>query len=291
MFDLEPARGPGTTKLNVKLLDDKNYCEQIRHNLVEMLDQIPSNWNPHTKLEFTKVAICTSFSSVAKTANKVKRLEFEEIDEQINRMHELKAKELNCNIVNDVLVNKINLALEELTAESFKLREMYSDDLAFKSQVKWDEEGEKSNKYFLGLMKMRSEQKAISKISDSRVEFLGQSNVMKCIRNFYSLLYKKENNGSEYEIDNYFFQHCPKLNEKSKQLLDEDILVEELAKALSSCKESAPGSDGITYKVYKKFWSILSSSIIESYLVLKLVFCLHHTWTRLYLCCQKKEKI
>ncbi len=55
-------------------------------------------------------------------------------------------------------------------------------------------------------MKMRSKQKAIS---NSGVEFLGQSNVMKCIRNFYSLLYKKGNYGSENEIDDDFFQHCP----------------------------------------------------------------------------------
>jgi hypothetical protein len=89
---------------------------------------------------------------------------------------------------------------------------------------------------------------------------------MKCIRNFYSLLYKKGNNGSENEIDNDFFKHCPKLNEKRKQLLDEDISEDELAKALSSCKESAPGPDGITYKVYKNFWSILNSSIIESWI-------------------------
>jgi hypothetical protein len=32
----------------------------------------------------------------------------------MNRMQEFKAKELNCNIVNDKLVNKINLALEEI---------------------------------------------------------------------------------------------------------------------------------------------------------------------------------
>ncbi len=253
LFVSKPTRGPGITKLNVKLLDANNCCEQIRQNLVEMLDQIPSNWNPHTKLEFTKVATRTAFSSVAKIVNKVKKLEFVEIDEQINRTQELKAKELNCNIVIEVLVNRINLALEELTAESFKLREKYSDDLAFKSQGKRCEEGEESNKYFLGSMKMRSKQKAISKISDIGVEFLGQSNVMKCIiRNFYSLLYEKGNNGSENVIDSDLFQHCPKLNEKSKQLLDEDVSAEELAKALSSCKESAPGPDGITYKVYKK---------------------------------------
>jgi hypothetical protein len=89
--------------------------------------------------------------------------------------------------------------------------------LAFKSQVKWYEEGEKSFKYFLWLMKMRSSQKSISKISNNGIDFLGQSNVMKCIRNFYSLLYRKGNSCGENEKDNDFFQHCPKLNEKSKQ--------------------------------------------------------------------------
>jgi hypothetical protein len=76
---LESVRGIGIPKLTVKLLDDKNYCEQIKQNLVEMLVQIPSTWNPYTKLEFTK-AICTAFSCIAKSAHKVKRVETEEID-------------------------------------------------------------------------------------------------------------------------------------------------------------------------------------------------------------------
>jgi hypothetical protein len=67
------------------------------------------------------------------------------------------------------------------------------------------------------------------------------------------LLYKKGNSSSDNETDNDFFRHCPKLNEKSKQLLEKDISLEELAKALSSCKESAPGPDGITYKFTKSF--------------------------------------
>jgi hypothetical protein len=52
---------------------------------------LKKTWNSRTKLEFTKVAICTALSSIAKIANKVKRQ-----DEQINRKQELKAKELNC---------------------------------------------------------------------------------------------------------------------------------------------------------------------------------------------------
>jgi hypothetical protein len=58
-----------------------------------------------------------------------------------------------------------------------------------------------------------------------RVDFLGQSNVLKCIRNFYSLLYRKGNSCSENETDNDFFQHCPKLNETSKQNLEKDIWI------------------------------------------------------------------
>jgi hypothetical protein len=63
-------------------------------------------------------AIRTAFSNVSHIANKVKRLELEEIDEQINRMQELKANELNGSNVDEVRVNEINMALEELTAKS-----------------------------------------------------------------------------------------------------------------------------------------------------------------------------
>ena len=42
------------------------------------------------------------FSNVSQIANKVKRLEFEEIDEQINRMQELKGKALICSTVDDI---------------------------------------------------------------------------------------------------------------------------------------------------------------------------------------------
>jgi hypothetical protein len=79
-------------------------------------------------------------------------------------------------------------------------------------------------------------------------------------------LYRKGNIRSENETENDFFKHCPKRNVKSKLHLEKEISMEKLAKALSSCEESAPGPDVITYKVYKKFWSILSSYIIESWM-------------------------
>jgi hypothetical protein len=168
-------------------------------------------------------------------------------------MQELKAKELKCSTVIEVQVNEINVVHEELTAQSFNLREKYSDDLVFKSKVKWCEEVEKSNKYFLGLIKMRSKQKSKNKISDTGVDFLGQSNVMKCIKNFYSMLYRKGNSGGVNETDNDFFQHCPKLNEKSKQHLEKDISLEELAKSPNFCQSQHQAQLASPINVTKSF--------------------------------------
>jgi hypothetical protein len=47
--------------------------------------------------------------------------------------------------------------------------------------------------------------------------------------------------------------------------MDEMISISELHKALLSCKDSAPGPDGIPYSVYKVFWPQVSNIIKESW--------------------------
>ena len=39
----------------------------------------------------------------------------------------------------------------------------------------------------------------------------------------------------------------------------------ELLAALNTCSDSAPGSDGITYSVYKKLWGIAGPVILEAW--------------------------
>ena len=47
--------------------------------------------------------------------------------------------------------------------------------------------------------------------------------------------------------------------------MDADLTNGELLSALMSCTDSAPGSDGIPYSVYKKLWSIVGSYILNSW--------------------------
>ena len=62
-----------------------------------------------------------------------------------------------------------------------------------------------------------------------------------------------------------FYVNCPKLSENSMKIMDANITVSELLAALNSCSDSAPESDGLTYSVYKKLWSIVGPFILDAW--------------------------
>ena len=53
--------------------------------------------------------------------------------------------------------------------------------------------------------------------------------------------------------------------EGSRELMDADMTDLELLAALKSCSDSAPGSDGIPYSVYKKLWVIAGPFILDAW--------------------------
>jgi hypothetical protein len=48
--------------------------------------------------------------------------------------------------------------------------------------------------------------------------------------------------------------------------LETELSIEELHKALLTCKESSPGPDGIPYQIYKTYWKIMGSTIHKAWL-------------------------
>ena len=54
-------------------------------------------------------------------------------------------------------------------------------------------------------------------------------------------------------------------NEEQRRTLDNELSLEEIKKALASCKETAPGPDGIPYVIYKKYWKTMSPIIHEAW--------------------------
>jgi exonuclease III len=265
-LDNGPKKGPGITKVNTNILEDPLIAMQIGNELSEMISQTDQFWNPHAKLEFAKVAIRSVFSAKVSELRKNIRSEITDIEEELNQMEDFKIgivsradpaqRETDLN-------DKIDAALTKLKSKLLIQRIKLSDTAAFKSKAKWFEYGEKSNKYFLGLMKSHQSQKLISKITNNNETYVGQKEVTKGITEFYKNLYSANEQIGIDEDD--FYKYCPKLTTDQAKILDNELTKQDLELALSTCKDSSPGPDGIPYSVYKKYWNILGPVILEAW--------------------------
>ncbi len=70
---------------------------------------------------------------------------------------------------------------------------------------------------------------------------------------------------TEQKNEDNFYENCPKLTEEQAKFLDNDLTLKELQEALSSCKESSPGPDGIPYVIYKTYWKLMGPIILGAW--------------------------
>ncbi len=144
-----------------------------------------------------------------------------------------------------------------ITEESIvDLRNKEAQKLIFRSRAKWVEEGEKSTKYFLNLLKDRQKKMLLRKITSNGTTHYKQDEISKAIQKFYENLYKENSNVQKTSPNDEFLKDLPKLDENDKFLLSQPITLEELKETLDTCEDSAPGMDGITYDTYKELWQI-----------------------------------
>ncbi len=160
----------------------------------------------------------------------------------------------------DRLKESINIIQEDLD----KIKDEESDKLIFRSKARWAEKGEKSNKYFLNLLKARQKAMIIRKIISNGTIAYKQDEISKAIRNFYQALYKKQTNLKNPD-NSELFVDLPKLTTKQSTELGKPLTLEELLGTLGTCDESAPDPDGLSYNVLCHTWDIVGHMILESW--------------------------
>ena len=268
----EIKKGPGTPNVNMEVLKNPIAVESIRQEIIFLLNQIPKDWNGHKKLEYLKVVLRSTIAKFASIEKKDNVRDIETLEESLNDIEMLRQKVLirlkqNPNEVNKNSISKIDVAKTIISSNLELARNSMTKERDFKSSAKWYEYGEKSNKFFLNLTKFRSKQKLIDRIRDGDRSYVGQSEVINGVREFYQSLYKKRDTNCKVsmEADPTYYNKCPRLSEQDSKKLDEEITVENMLKALSTCKDSAPGPDGIPYSVYKIFWKQVGHILKESW--------------------------
>jgi exonuclease III len=271
----ETQYGPGIKRCNSDLLNTESVNIRVKSELSNIANEIPKHWNPHQKLDYMKmhtrnilIKIGKEKAKETKSALEYNNAELQLLNDKLDKtLIELQKNKTVCSKSNLKTVDRLKEAIEQIEIENQDLKEQHSKRLIFRSRAKWAEEGEKSNKYFLNLLKHRQSKMIIRKLVSNGITHTEQNEISKAITIFYKDLYK--NKGETFKPTSEEFREIckdlPKLQESEKESLKKPITKQELFEALNTCKESAPGPDGITYDTYKKLWDIFGDLIYESW--------------------------
>jgi len=155
-----------------------------------------ANMNPHIKLEFAKMTIRTKAIEINMRLRKKENTELRDLNDQISQNSELLKRHTDENSL-----NIITRELEKCKQERDTILQKQGESLSMKAKTRWYNEGEKSNKYFLNLLKRNNESNEMSKLNIYGTVTTNEGEIRKGVTEFYTELY---NNGNNIEIDNNF---------------------------------------------------------------------------------------
>ena len=257
------ARGPGLPRINVELLEKEHIMVELENRLGELIVGCQPGWDPHMKWEFVKMGIRSIMWEIASREKKIENQETKALNEQINALKDGKAILSQKGELTSDIENQLNLDLTELEDQLKTYLSNKSKSLAHRAKTTWFNEGEKSNKYFLNLIKKRRVECEINSLESGGTTARGQKQLETLVKDFYEQLYKA-NEDLKVNYDS-FFPDCHRLSGEDQEMVDKPVTLEELELTLRTCKDSSPGPDGIPYSIYGKLWKTICKPMIESW--------------------------
>jgi exonuclease III len=247
---VETEIGKGIWKMNEKTIKSELFQKCFR------------SWWQEWKKEKVKYDNLNIWWDIAK--KKIKNMA---VTVSISLRKDLKGKLDKLERELDDIAKRVDFDSSEVIAirnELLKLYDEKSEGAIIRSRAKWFEEGEKPTRYFHNLEKRNAKDKVWDKIISKEQKVVqGTRNIIKEQVRFYEQLYKAElTDTSKAEC---FLSKLDKgLSDNSKKILDDNITIEELSKALHMMKNNkSPGSDGIIIEFYKLFWGDIKYDLLE----------------------------
>ena len=107
--------------------------------------------------------------------------------------------------------------------ELYKICDHIAQRTRIRSKCDWYEHGEKSTIFFLNLEKQQGSQNTLKKLVVDDKEITDQTHILEHIREFYETFFKKREQKTEIEMENFFSAvDIPKLSENQAKLCEEN---------------------------------------------------------------------
>ena len=245
IVQLKPPRVPTydrVVRLDTFFMGNVLLKHKFLTELGQRMDQTKeTNMNPHQILEFLKVNIRSIAIEISSNYKKEREAEMNTLRHEINFWQS--------SVENAVSESFRDLAVTRLDESICKRNEFLNKKGEFLSnrlQTKWYQEGERGTKYFLNMQRSKGKKLEMSSLKDGS-EIIDDAKVIdQTVMEFYRKLYekgdcKKCNAGS---IDS-FLRNMPPVDDISLNKINHPITINDLLNTLNSCKDSAPGPDGI----------------------------------------------
>jgi hypothetical protein len=107
--------------------------------------------------------------------------------------------------------NILTTELEQLNHEREGILKRQGEKLASRAKTKWYNEGERSNKYFLNLLKRQSERSEMKSLMINGLEVKDPNDIRMSVTEFYRQLYNKDE--STLATDDGFFDEMFKVDD------------------------------------------------------------------------------
>jgi exonuclease III len=198
---LTEQRGPGIKGLKPTYLKNPVFVENVRKELEIWIAGITEEWTPHQKWDFCKVGLYSIASSLSHkmTSSQNNRKAF-----LIKELTELKI-----NIASPLNLDKLSALNQKICAYEAELNDIHeleAESLFLQSGLKWREEGEKSSKYFLGLINKKRQESTISQMYNENGTLISTvKGILDIAQQFYENLYSKVNVSSSTALLDEFF--------------------------------------------------------------------------------------
>jgi hypothetical protein len=244
-------------KLDDKVVTVKSTLLELREYLIAQLSTA-GDMAPHMLLEFAKMTIRTKALEIMAKQRKKENEKLAELNNEINKCTQLLARYFDDD--SQIILTR---ELEELTHAKNVLLDEQGARLAMRARTKWYNEGERSNKYFLNLLKSRSKQSDMLELEVSGNTLTESGEIRREVTSFYKSLYNQDM--SRLAMDNNFLDEMFVVEEGMNDYLCAPITLIELWHTLRPTRATTPGPDGMSNTYLKKLWDIVGPLILNAW--------------------------
>jgi len=244
-------------KLDNKVVLDQHTLQELTDYVKEQLDT--AHWMaPQMKLDFAKMSVRTKAIEIMARTKREENMQLREINSEISENMRLLTIYTNPQS-HQILTEE----LETLQQQRDNILKAQGNKLAERAKTKWYNEGERSNKYFLNLLKRRSEANEMNTLLVDNIEITDPEAIRGQVTDFYHKLYNRDE--STLQIDDNFFDEMFRVEEEEDTLISKPVTMDELWATLKMTKATTPGPDGLSNTYLKKLWGLLGPLILNAW--------------------------